>query len=299
MASTDDVLVADSLAGGAERANRLLARDQVVAAQAVSRGTLIVEGDSWCDYPLFEDIVEALENEQGYRIRSAAHFGDTAESMAYDEKQLDRVRRLFKELQESGDPAQAPRGVLLSCGGNDIVNAFGVILNHRASGLEALNEPVVQGLLDLRLKAAIVSLVRSVFVFGAHYFPGSTFPVVLHGYGRPVPDGRGYPLGFGLVGPWLKPAFAARGHVSAEPQSDVELSANAALIASLIDRFNDRVLASIASEPAFAGRVKHVDLRPFFSNAVAGGAYQATWRDEIHATQPAYSKAAEAIHRAL
>src|SRR5215216_6487654 len=113
MADADHDLIRASMALGEQRAQRLVQRD-TVAAVAASSGTLIVEGDSWFDYPAFEDIVEALEDEHGFQVRSAAHFGDTAESMAYDTKQLDRVRRLFRDLRDSG--AAPPKGVLLSCG---------------------------------------------------------------------------------------------------------------------------------------------------------------------------------------
>lgn len=294
----NDEVVAQSLTLGSERAKRLIGRDAVVA-RAVSRGTLVVGGDSWFDYPAFQDIVEALESQHQYRIRSAAHFGDTAESMAYEDKQLDRVRRLLKDLRDSGDPQQVPSGVLLSCGGNDIVNAFAMILNHRASGLEALNADVVRGLLDIRLKAAIVSLVSSVLAFCNEYFPAATFPVLLHGYGHPFQTVEAFrsASGWWVLGSSRLSRFAVTSAPSRKQRrrlAPVPLSSRSSSTAS-----NDNVLSPIAAHGAFTGRVKHVDLRPIFNNQVAGNAYRQTWRDEIHATQSAYSLAATAFHEQL
>jgi hypothetical protein len=66
----------------------------------------------------------------------------------------------------------------------------------------------------------------------------------------------------------------------------------------LIDRFH-AVLTEIASSPEFGGVVKVVDLRNVFSNDLTGSQYQQDWRDEMHATKPAFKKAAALIAQQL
>ena len=291
----EQLQVESIVAASRERAKALVERRSPDSlAAAANAGYLIAEGDSWFAYPLFLDIVEALEADHGFRVRSAAHHGDTVESMAYEDQQLDRVRRIFSELAEDG---KTPRAILVSAGGNDIQAVFEVLLNHRASRLPVLNEDVVRGLLDVRVQAALLSLITALLVFADEYFPQQDLRVVVHGYGRPVPDGRGYPL-LGLSGPWFKPGFAAKGYVSADPQSDAELQDNAAVLGQLIDRFN-AIAAALPARPEFGGRVRYVDLRSVFSNVVAGGAYRDDWRDELHATRRASSDAADLIAQAI
>lgn len=295
-----DAVVQESARAGQERARALVERRRVAAAREAALGPpryLVAEGDSWFDYPFFQDILEALEDHH-FRIRSCAHHGDTAESMAYEDNQLDRTRRVFEELaQDNASGERTPKAILLSCGGNDVAGIFGVLLNHRRStpALPVLNEAIVQGVLEVRVKAAISALVSSVTAFSDAYFPASQVPVIIHGYGFPVPDGRGFPI-LGLSGPWLKPGFAAKGYVTTDPQGVQELEANAAVMAALIKRFND-VLRAIAAH--FGGRVRHVDLTDVFSNVVAGGAYLEDWRDEMHATKKAYKAAAQRIAAAI
>jgi hypothetical protein len=293
--SSSDQIIAESVKGGQQRAEALIARQRAARSAALAGPPryLIAEGDSWFDYPAFQDIVEALEDDHNYRIRSSAHHGDTAESMAYEDNQLDKTRRVFQDLAEdNANGAKTPKAILLSCGGNDLAGIFVVLLNHKKAvpTLPILNEAIVQGVLDMRVKAAISSLIASVMGFSTAYF-NEQIPILIHGYGFPVPDGRGFPI-LGLRGPWLKPGFAAKGYVSKDPQSVQELQDNAAVMVALIGRFNT-VLADIAQH--FGGLVKHVDLTGVFSNVVAGDAYQNDWRDEMHATKKAYKQAAQLI----
>jgi len=288
-----DPLVDRSIEGGAERANELIAREAAVAYDEFA-GYLIAEGDSWFDYPAFQDIVEALEKVHQFRVRSAAHHGDTAEGMAYEDNQLDKTRRVFAEQAELDDPpgSKTPKAIVLSAGGNDLAHIMDAILNHSRSGLPIVNDDIVRGLLDVRVKAAMCSLISSLIAFSEHYFK-KKLPIIVHGYGYVVPDGRGFPI-LGLSGPWLKPGFKAKGYVTADPQSPAELERNAEIMRALIDRFNV-IVASLPAVPAFAGVVKYADLRPAFSFAIPGDAYQQDWRDEMHATTRGFRSAARII----
>ena len=67
--------------------------------------------------------------------------------------------------------------------------------------------------------------------------------MLLHGYGHPVPDGRGFLGGFWVLpGPWLKPGFSAKGYD--------DIAKNVGILVDLIDRFNG-LLESIAGSKGF------------------------------------------------
>lgn len=253
-------------------------------ARAVSNGLLIAEGDSWFDYPFF-DTLERLEDKFGFVVESVAHKGDTLESMAYDVSQTSRLARLFERLGQQG---RRPRAILLSGGGNDIAGEeFAIMLNHANSGLPALNERIADGLIDQRLKAALVSVISAVTALSQRYF-GRIVPLVVHGYAHAVPDGRGYLGGaWVLPGPWLKPGFTQKGYS--------ELADNAKVVAALIDRFN-AMLATLPGLPSL-GHVSYLDLRKVLGSSL--GAYKDSWGDELHPTKPGFEAVAAQFARVV
>ena len=124
-----------------------------------SAGLLVAEGDSWFDYP-FHDVLEELEERFNYSVESVAHRGDTVEEMVYDTGQLDRLARRLEKLARAD---RRPKAILLSGGGNDVAgDELAVLLNHRRSGLPPLSDAVVAGVIEERLRAAIVSLASAV-----------------------------------------------------------------------------------------------------------------------------------------
>jgi len=288
-------LVERSIQDGGRRAEAMIraSRSRRLAAAAKPfAGYLIMEGDSWFDYPLYHDVAEALKDDFNYKIKSAAHFGDTVASMAYDHGQLGAIRDQFSELAEDGKTARA---ILVSCAGNDVVDVLGALLNHRQSNLGPVNASVAKGVFDEQLPQAIGSLVGTLMQLSTTYF-NEVRPILIHGYGNPIPDGRGYPI-LGLRGPWLKPVFGRRGYVSVEPQPQPELKANADVMAELMGLFNDEVLPAIAA--ASGGNVTYVDVRPALVSDVAGRSYEASWEDELHATKAGFKAVARLIHAAI
>jgi hypothetical protein len=289
----DTAAVARAAEGGRKRADAIVNRSAAIAAAAGPfMGYLIAEGDSWFDYPAFQDIVEALENDYNYDVRSAAHHGDTVTSMAYEPTQLLKVHDVFKDLADDGKRARA---ILVSGAGNDVVDSLFTLLNHAASGLPPVNESVVEGVLREQVTTALVSLLESIGVFSKTYF-GELRPIVIHGYSSPVPDGRGYPL-LGLSGPWLKPVFARRGYVTADPQPLAELERNRDVMASMMKVFNDEVLPAVAT--TVGAHVHYVDVRAALTSVVPGDAYKASWRDEMHATKAGFKAIADLISKEI
>lgn len=245
-----------------------------------SNGLVIAEGDSWFDYPFF-NILERLEDKFDFVVESAAHNGDTLESMAYDASQVAKVARMFEKL---GGQGTRPRAILLSGGGNDIAgDEFAILLNHASSGLPVLNERVVDGVINERVKFAMVSVISSVTTLARRYF-GQAVPIVIHGYGHAIPDGRGYLGGAWILpGPWLKPGFIQKGYG--------DLKSNAGIVAELIDRFN-AMLQAIPGGPGLS-HVRYVDLRKTLPSDLQG--YRKSWGDELHPTKPGFEAVAEKI----
>jgi hypothetical protein len=251
------------------RPQGLLVRPRFVGA-AGSRGiaTLVAEGDSWFDYP-GRDILDALESEHGYDVESVAHHGDRVEDMAYGEKQYaDFSRAIEKMLRRQ----ELPKAILFSGGGNDIAgDEFFMLLDHARSASPGANEDVVRGVIDVRIRNAYVSILSAVTKLCVEK-TGHALPILVHGYGYAVPDGRGFLGGWWILpGPWLRPGFVRKGLL--------DLDENRRTLVTLIDRFNT-MLEGVAAAPLFP-HVHFVDLRGLLPN---GAGYKRWWADELHPT---------------
>jgi lysophospholipase L1-like esterase len=189
----------------------------------------------------------------------------------------------MENLQNDG---RVPRAVLLSGGGNDIAgDEFAMLVNHVNSSLPALNAGVVDGIINQRLRFALAAFISTVTRLSEKYF-GRVVPIVVHGYGYVVPDGRGY-LGGGwiLPGPWLEPGFRKKGHTT--------LTKNTRLMEDLIDTYNTMV-KSVAAQPEFT-HVHYVNLRKLLSNELPGQAYKKSWDNEMHPTKAGFRLVANAF----
>lgn len=289
-----------SFDAGAAMAGEVLRRRAALQAAAAARprlGLLIAEGDSWFDYPFF-DVLGCLEA-RGFEVESVAHKGDTLEDMAHEESQVDKLTRAFEKVAARG--SGRPRAILLSGGGNDIAgDEFPLLLNHGRSGLPRLNLTVARGIIDERLRTAMASLIGVVTRLSEANF-AQRVRVVLHGYDRAVPDGRGYLGGAWLLpGPWLEPGFRRKGYVPAEKRlRAAALAENATTVHELIDLYN-RMLRRLVQELAAEGldHVRYVDLRGTLSHALPA-AYRADWNDELHPTRSGFDRVAERIAAAI
>jgi lysophospholipase L1-like esterase len=282
----DQAAMRGAVAQGRAMADQAIAaRTRKARARAVaSGGLLIAEGDSWFDYPFF-DVLERLEDGFGFEVESVAHKGDTVEAMAYDPSQTSKLARLFERL---GGQGRQPRAILLSGGGNDVAgDEFGLLLNHASSGLPVLNDRIVSGVIDERIKAALACLIGAVTTLSRRYFERAV-PVLVHGYGHAIPDGRGYLGGaWFLPGPWLKPGFTAKGYGV--------LADNARVVASLIDRFNGMV--ATLPQVAGLGHVTYVDLRDALTSDLQG--YKQSWGNELHPTRAGFQSVATLVARVI
>ncbi|MEO5626250.1 MAG: SGNH/GDSL hydrolase family protein [Dokdonella sp.] len=233
---------------------------------STSAGVLIAEGDSWFDYP-FNDVLSDLDDYHGYDVESAAHKGDTVEDMAYGNGQLDDFSRRIEKVLRG---ARKPRAILLSGGGNDIAgDVLGIFINHAASSIAGLNDSVIDGVIDQRIKDAYITIIQAVTTL-CEELVGETIPIVVHGYDYPVPDGRGVLGGWAfLPGPWLEPGFREKGFNA--------MATRIAMMKTLIDRFNT-MLAAVCAMPAYT-HVTYLDLRQTLST---GSNYKDWWANELH-----------------
>ena len=246
-------------------------------------GVLVAEGDSWFDYP-FNDILSLLEDQHGYDVESVAHKGDRVEEMAYGGGQLDELTRRLEKLLRQGI---MPRAILLSGGGNDVAgDEFGMLLNHAGSAISGLNDQVVTGVIDQRVRLAYVTILNAV----THVCQARlerTLPILVHGYDYPVPDGRGFLGGWWfLPGPWLEPGFREKGFA--------RLPQRITLAKQLIDRFNAQ-LRAVAALSAFP-HVTFVDLRGTLS---IGADYRTWWDNELHPARLGFERVTQRFADAL
>ncbi len=262
------VIAAHPALGQDLQPRRIPARTLSALGPRGSTGILIAEGDSWFDYPM-NDVLRVLEDDHGYDVESVAHWGDCVEDMAYSGGQFEEFARRLEKLLRRG---RVPDAILISGGGNDIAGKeFAVILNHAASGLSPINQDVVRGVVDVRLRDAYAFLIGGLTQISRRYL-NQPIETLIHGYDYPVPDGRGFLGGWGLFpGPWLQPGFRKKGH--SDPSS------NARVMRQLIDSFNE-MLMKVSAAPQF-GHVHYVDLR---GTLATDETYREDWANELHPT---------------
>jgi hypothetical protein len=271
---------------------------EALEAAAPFRGYLVLEGDSWFDYPLWDEITEDLRDEHNYKTRSAARHGDTAQEIAYLPKQLGDFEALFRDL---ADDKHVARAILLSCGGNDVMDALAALMNPKGAGGPVWHAAVVDAVIKEHVPFAIAALIGRAIEFSQRYFQQKR-PILLHGYGDPVPDGRGYKFVATLSGPWMKPVFARKGYVSGDPQPPAELKQNADSMAELMKVFNEDVLPGIAAlvnQQQGATIVHYVDVRAALSRDLQNEKYKDDWANELHPTGSGFEQVTTLLHAAI
>ena len=161
-----------------------------------------------------------------------------------------------------------------------------MLINHAASGLPPLNDDVVHGVIDIRVRNAYAFLISGLTEIAMRLLQ-RPIPIVLHGHDYAVPDGRGVLGGFGfLPGPWLQPGFHRKGHGDTDANVDV--------MEQLINTFN-AMLRQLAGAVGF-GHVRYVDLRGTLSNAAN---YKRDWANELHPTERGFRSVAQKIADAV
>ncbi len=246
---------------------------------ASAKQVLVAEGDSWFDYSLAGlDIIDHLKGAYGYSIYNVAKAGDTLDNMAWGTKYDKDWRREQPPLERTLKAVERykPKVVLLSGGGNDIAGSELLsYLNHADSGGPAIRESYANYILNDYVLQAYKHIVQS--IWREH----KSAHVIMHGYGYAVPDGRAVIrfLGFSFVGPWLRPALTAKGHIAKDVRQQI--------ISDLIDRFN-RTLQTFAASDS---RLHYIDLRNDLTPS--------DWENELHLRNSAYRRVAGKFHEVI
>ena len=261
-------------------------------AQCLSKGNrsvIFAEGDSWFDYPFFEDrfpipspnnydLLYHVSN--NFVLTSMAHHGDDIAQMV-SPNQMNMNIEYVKKVQSLGGRFKV---ALISGGGNDIVGDNGVKFNEIlkspsqpvstdpksyiqfADVPQSNGNPGINGYTS-RLDS-IVAGYQQYFDFVKNYL--GDVPIIGHTYAYPFPTGKNYKaMGmFDGAGPWFKTHLMDK---------NVPENLWRAILIALIDEFAERLLTLESVVPNF----HVVDFRPQLQD-------EAYWQNEMHPTHDGF-----------
>ena len=218
----------------------LAARQKGLLGSPQSPLKLLVDGDSWFDYPLGgtlplvdrTDVIAQLPALCGRApfILNLAHYGDATTT----ELGLEQTQKLIGAIK---DPANGGFDAILFSGGGDDVagNSFCIWLNDAA---DVSNKPAF-GINAERFNA-VLSVIRASYLdlisLRNDHLAGA--PVFVHAYDFAIPSGQG---ACPNVGPWLKPALDYCGWTNPADAAQIVHDALSQLGA---------VIAKLAADPA-------------------------------------------------
>jgi hypothetical protein len=188
-----------------------------------------------------------------------------------------QLELLSQELEKTAG-GQPPQAILLSGGGNDLVD-FGLenLLNVFGSGLPPLIDSEVDKLIDKQMAQSLGTILDSITCLCQRWLH-KIIPILIHGYDYPIPDGRYLKLP--PRGPWLQPAFLKREY------NKLDLGPRTAVMKTLIDLLNSMQL-KVAAQPGHE-HVRHVDVR----GTLAAADYKKMWGNELHPTSDGFTAVA-------
>lgn len=255
-----------------------------------NKDTLILYGDSWCDFPFYNDISKNLDKK--YHIKNLAKHGNFLKTMAYDQYEMPRLLNTI--WQTKVKEKKNIKAIIISGGGNDFVEdkegreGFSAILNHKNSGLPNLNQDIGDYFFNRTIKEAYIKIFESI-IDKLKSINAENVPIIIHGYGNALPDGRSYKLPllpFVFSGPWLEPTFTIKGYH--------DLDEKKMIIETLMEQFND-LLKTLSQK--YSNNVRYVDVRGLLSNNIND--YQNYWSDEFHPTKSGFKLVTDEIIRSI
>ena len=265
-ATTVDIAGKEQIARDVEHDLGYRAVEAVSAAQREAAGapapdgTIVAEGDSWFNLPEFgfpinvpPTLVDILAASKP--INNIAHWGDTLAQIVNAAEYVPYLK------------TKKVKCFLFSAGGNDVLGngLIASFLRQRESGD---NNPknaakYINPLFDQSLNN-IMFLFTTLIENVRQLSPKTR--IVIHGYDYAIPANNG---------PWLGVPLASRGF---DPLANPKISA--AVIAVMIDRFNER-LSNLAAKSG--GRVEYVRFL---------GTVKTDWWDELHPNKVAVTRLA-------
>jgi len=252
---------------------------------------LLAIGDSWQYTGLTHSLSTALAGLK-YRVRADDDDAYCANGKTLRTLAGADLPGLANYVANMDGSREAPQVLLLSCGGNDIAQRnvreyratrlFTLLRQGASSAETALDHGLVDEFVDGELARHYRAVLRALT-------DNTRIPILVHGYDRPIPDGRKLNIPFG-PGPWLKPVFDAAGIAA-------ELPVRQEIMKALIDRLN-AMIGRVAQE--FPGQVHHLrfagvlEQQPGYSQD-----YRIYWANELHATAKGYAALAHVVHRKI
>jgi hypothetical protein len=235
-------------------------------------------GDSWFDYPLYNNLalppwdfgilgvsnLKALGNPQPV-ILSLAHWGWASTQVLTWQNQEKMIDSIQTGPWTNG---KGPDAILASFGGDDIAgDQLAIYLTY--GGHLATASARFQGVLD-----SVQASYEDLIAFRDIFAPG--VPIFAHCYDYPLASGL---PADSLAGPWLKPSFDFALYASADAQT---------VLHDMIQKFYDMLqnLASVAKNNLYL-----VDTR----GTIAAG----DWSNEIHPNPDGFYKLAQKFLAAL
>lgn len=229
---------------------------------------VVSQGDSWFSYPHEKNVVDFLDEPRPRRDGSGRKGGESSQR-DWSLLRLERTQDEILGVMTGGERAFLNEilhryevdALLFSAGGNDLLGPdLGALLQPYRAGVPAA-EAVVERRLGRRLHQ-IEDCYRELIDMVLD--DGADLRVLVNSYDLPVPScEEARLLGGRSPGPWLRPAFAAKGYPAGSPlESEIPRL--------LLDRFCcmlDRLSAEIPT------RFHRVETR---------GAVGSEWADEIH-----------------
>ena len=261
--------------------------EETLGPKGRDQSFLVAEGDSWFALPTRRDVVERLKGPD-YRVRRLADPSHTLKFMVRSSEQRNEWKSLFQKLERQKRP---PKAILLSGGGNDLVGRLNFLLNDAGANTPILRQDEVDEFMEDVCDYYIEWVNFITAEYKRAFKVTETIPVLVHGYGYGVPDGRkfNFPFCGPMCGPWLRKTFKGKGHT--------HLPTNTKVMAKLVDRFN-KMLEDLPGLPNL-DHVHHIDLRLCLSNDLVDRRYRDDWNDELHPTPSGFEKVTEAFRQKL
>lgn len=233
-------------------------------ARDAGRPVVVSEGDSWFDYPMYENIIDHVDDTNRFAIRRLEFSGDTVLHMVGDGSAGSGVDQLRTVVL-----AERPRMLLFSGGGNDIAGdeiTDGVRHYDATQGPAWHLDTPVWRRITAEIAQGYRTLIRTI---------GPHAPVFAHGYDYLIPADRPARYdGWAIAGPWIWPELARK---------EIPDAFMPAIGAAMIDWFNG-LLQDLDQEYASRGWFAHLDLRNTLKRS--------QWENEIHPTEKGFEAVA-------
>jgi hypothetical protein len=247
---------------------------------------LLAQGDSWFRYTLGWGVIGNVAR----RFSKAAAIVNWAESAALLQDMADPQRNAgFRDDFAAGLDGHTWDAVLLSGGGNDIVNDFKKWLNPYVAGQTdpaSYVSPAYDGELD-KMQGYFETIAQLVAAS-----PGTL--IFVHGYDFAIP------FNVGVINPWLAPAFQFRGFpADTLPQGTLTVPCLATNVVRIVmQKFKSRLDTLAAKYP----HIRVVPTQGTLSQNMTGslGNRKAQdWANEMHPTNAGFVEMADAFYTAI